>query len=106
MLEFVDSGLYFVPDIYPLLQVGSGSDEKVTDPEGQKSTDSSGSLPLYKGIIGLVFITHKHTQKVCYPMQLLCIHRGLSIENMQIFPKVYIFQGYILCIPIIPPPLF
>ena len=34
MLEFVDSGLYFVPDknnfINPLLQVGSGSVEKST----------------------------------------------------------------------------
>ena len=35
-LEFVDSGLYFVQDennfIYPLLQVGYGSGEKVTYP--------------------------------------------------------------------------
>ena len=47
MLEFVDSGLYFVQDennfINPLLQVGSGSDEKVPDPAGQKSTDPTGS---------------------------------------------------------------
>mgnify|MGYP001471724447 CR=1 FL=1 len=39
MLEFVDSGLYFVQDEnnfkYPLLQVGSGSDEKVSDPDPQ-----------------------------------------------------------------------
>ena len=39
MLEFVDSGLYFVQDennfINPLLQVGSGSgsDEKLPDPD-------------------------------------------------------------------------
>ena len=37
-LELVDSGLYFVQDInnfiHPL--VGSRSDEKVTDPDGQK----------------------------------------------------------------------
>ena len=44
MLEFVDSGLYFVQDqnnfIYPLLQVGSGSDEKsLGSGSGQKSTD-------------------------------------------------------------------
>jgi len=43
MLEFVDSGLYFVQDennfINPLLQVGSGSVEKVPDPKGQKSPD-------------------------------------------------------------------
>ena len=45
MLEFVDSGLYFVQDednyIDPLLQVRSGSNEKVPDPDpaGQKSTD-------------------------------------------------------------------
>ena len=51
MLEFVDSGLYFVQDennfINPLLQVGSGSGsaEKVPDPDpaGQKSTDPTGS---------------------------------------------------------------
>ena len=45
MLEFVDSGLYFVQDennfIFPLLQVGTGSDEKtsVLDSAGQQSTD-------------------------------------------------------------------
>ena len=47
MLEFVNSGLYFVQDenkfINPLLQVGSGSGfgEKVPDPDpaGRKSTD-------------------------------------------------------------------
>ena len=37
MLEFVDSGLYFVQDennfINPLLQIGSGSNEKVPDPD-------------------------------------------------------------------------
>ena len=45
MLEFVDSGLYFVQDennfINPFLQVGSGtgSAKKVPDPAGQKPTD-------------------------------------------------------------------
>ena len=43
MLEFVDSDLYFVQDknnfMNPLLQVGSGSVEKRTDPEGQKLPD-------------------------------------------------------------------
>ena len=45
MLELVDSDLYFVQDknyfINSLLQVGSGSAEKVPDPDpaGQKSTD-------------------------------------------------------------------
>ena len=53
MLEFVDSGLYFVQDknnfINPLLQVGSGSRsdplKKVPDPDpaGQKLTDPIGS---------------------------------------------------------------
>ena len=47
MLEFVDSGLYFVQDennfIIPLLQVGSGYDEKVPDQAGQKSTNPTGS---------------------------------------------------------------
>ena len=37
MLEFVDSGLYFVQDentlITPLLQVGSGSSSLVADPD-------------------------------------------------------------------------
>ena len=52
-LEFVHSGLYFVQDennfIYPLLQVGfgSGSNEKIPDPAGKKSTDPTGSLSLY-----------------------------------------------------------
>ena len=54
MLEFVDSGLYFVQDknafINPLLQVGSGSGsgEKVPDPDpaGHKSTDPTGSPSL------------------------------------------------------------
>ena len=40
MLEFVDFGLYFVQDennfINPLLQVGSGSDEKRTGSGGPK----------------------------------------------------------------------
>ena len=46
MLEFVDSGLYFVQDennfINPLLQVGSGSgsDEKSTGSEGPKINGS------------------------------------------------------------------
>ena len=45
MLELVDSGSYFVQDennfINPLLQVGSGSVDKVPDldPACQKSTD-------------------------------------------------------------------
>ena len=45
MLEFIDSNLYFVQGknnfINPLLQVGSGSVDKVPDldPAGQKSTD-------------------------------------------------------------------
>ena len=45
MLEFVDSDLYFVQDknnsINPLLQVGSGSVEKIPDPDpaGQKTPD-------------------------------------------------------------------
>ena len=49
MLEFVDSGLYIVQDennfINLLLQVGSrsGSNKKVPDPAGQKSTDPTGS---------------------------------------------------------------
>ena len=47
MLEFVDSDLYFVQDknncINTLLQVGSGSVEKVPDPAGQKSPDPTGS---------------------------------------------------------------
>ena len=53
MLEFVDSGLYFVQDennfINPLLQVGYGSGsgsyllKKVPDPAGKKSTDPTGS---------------------------------------------------------------
>ena len=55
MLEFVDSGLYFVQDknnfINPLLQVGSGSGsvEKSTGSGSQKSTDptGSGSLSLH-----------------------------------------------------------
>ena len=44
-IEFIDSGLYFVQGendfINPLLQVASGSNEKVPDldPVGQKSTD-------------------------------------------------------------------
>ena len=48
MLGFVDSDLYFVQDknnfINPFLQVGSGSAEKVPDPDpaGQKSTDPTG----------------------------------------------------------------
>ena len=62
MLDFVDSGLYFVPNendvINPLLQVGSGSgsNEKVSDPAGQKSMDptGSGSSSLYETI-------HLHT---------------------------------------------
>ena len=46
MLEFVDSGLYFVTDennfINPLLQVrsGSGSNEKITGSGGQKIDES------------------------------------------------------------------
>ena len=40
MLDFVDSGLYFVQDanncINPLLQVGFGSVEKVADPHPWK----------------------------------------------------------------------
>ena len=45
MLDFVDSGLYFLQDennfINPLVQIGSGSgsDEIVPDPAGKKSTD-------------------------------------------------------------------
>ena len=45
MLEFADSGSYFVQDennlINPLLHLGSGSNEKVLDPDpaGQKPTD-------------------------------------------------------------------
>ena len=39
----LNSGLYFVQDenisTCPLLPVGSGYDKKVTDPDGQKSTD-------------------------------------------------------------------
>ena len=53
MLEFVDSGLYFVQDennsINPLLQVGSGSGGQIStdpDPDGQKSTDPIGSSSL------------------------------------------------------------
>jgi len=52
MLEFVDSGLYFVQDEYnlinPLLQVGSGSgsNEKIPDPAGKNSTDPTGSISL------------------------------------------------------------
>ena len=52
-LEFVDPGLYFVQDenncINPLLQVGSGSEsgsgsnEIVPEPAGQKSMDPTGS---------------------------------------------------------------
>ena len=44
-----DTGLYFVQDensfIHPLLQVGSGSNENVMDPDsvGQKSADPTGS---------------------------------------------------------------
>ena len=52
MLEFVDSGLYFVQDvnyfINPLLHVGSGSVEKITGSGsgGPKITGSgSSSLP-------------------------------------------------------------
>ena len=49
MLEFVDSGLYFVQDennfINPLLQVGSGSNEKSTGPSGSK-INGSGALSL------------------------------------------------------------
>ena len=62
MHEFVDSGLYFVQDennfINPLLQVGSGagSNEKVPDPAGQKSTDPTGSLSLQKTVISRLFI--------------------------------------------------
>ena len=54
MLEFVDSGLYIVQDennfINLLLQVGSrsGSNKKVPDPAGQKSTDPTGSSSLVK----------------------------------------------------------
>ena len=57
MLEFVDSDLYFVQDknnfINPLLQVGSGSIEKVPDPDptAQKPTDPTGS-----GSSSLVFV--------------------------------------------------
>ena len=44
MLEFVDSGLYFVQDennfINPLLQVGSGSVEKSTGSGGPKINGS------------------------------------------------------------------
>ena len=49
MLEFVDSGLYFVQHennfINPLLQVATNPDplKKVPDPAGQKSTDPTGS---------------------------------------------------------------
>ena len=48
MLDFVDSGLYFVQDennfIYPLLQVGSGSDEKsFSGPAGQKTDPTASS---------------------------------------------------------------
>ena len=47
MLEFVDSGLYFVQDennfINPLLQVGSGSNEKST---GGAKINGSGSSSL------------------------------------------------------------
>ena len=54
MLEFVDSGLYFVQDennfINPLLQVGSGSGsvEKRTGSGGHKSTDPTGSGSLHR----------------------------------------------------------
>ena len=45
MLEFVDSGLYFVQDensfINPLLQVGSGSVEKNTGSGGPKINGST-----------------------------------------------------------------
>ena len=44
MLELVDPGLYFVQDendfINPLLQVGSGSDEKSTGSGGSKINGS------------------------------------------------------------------
>ena len=47
MLEFVDSGLYFVQDvnifINPLLQVGSGFVEKITGSGGPKITGSGSS---------------------------------------------------------------
>ena len=47
MLEFVDSDLYFVQDknkfINPLLQVGSGSVEKITGSGGPKITGSGSS---------------------------------------------------------------
>ena len=53
MLEFVNSGFYFVRDennfFNPLLQVGSGSDEKVPDLAGQKLTEPNGSSSLQKG---------------------------------------------------------
>ena len=46
MLEFVDS--VFILFKNPLLQVGSGSNEKVPDPdyEGRKPTDPTGSSSL------------------------------------------------------------
>ena len=46
MLEFVDSGLYFVQDendfVNPLLHVGSGSNGKSTGSGGQKSMNPTG----------------------------------------------------------------
>ena len=51
-LEFVNSGFFCskmkTVFINPLLQVGSGSNEKVMDPDSadQKSTDPTGSLSL------------------------------------------------------------
>ena len=57
MLEFVDSGMYFVRDenyfINPLLQVGSGSGsaEKSTGSGGPKISGSGSSSLLYTGCL-------------------------------------------------------
>ena len=54
MLEFVDSGLYFVQDennfITPLLQVGSGSNEKSTGSGGPKINGSARIWILIPGL--------------------------------------------------------
>ena len=55
MIEFVVSGLYFVQDenyfINPLLQVGSGSDEKNTGYGGPKINGSDRIRILIPGLI-------------------------------------------------------
>ena len=80
MLEFVNSGLYFVQDENnlinnPLLQVGSGSNEKSTGSGGQKSPDPHPWLNLHKYLFIL------QSCSVRYIFCIVFLPKGYDMDN-------------------------